>query len=62
MYKFITRVSAIFIYNLIMAVSILLIADHGLYHHQPPIDDHIAWAAPATEAEFIRRQGKINYD
>jgi hypothetical protein len=60
MYKFITTASAIFIYNLIMAVSILLIAAYWLYHHQPPIDDHIAWTAPASQAQFIRRQGKIN--
>ena len=43
-----------------MAVSILIIAAYELYHHQPVVDDHIAWAAPATQAEFIRRQGKIN--
>jgi hypothetical protein len=49
-------------YNSIMAVSILLIAAYGLYHHQPPIDDHIAWTAPASQAEFIRLQGKINYE
>jgi hypothetical protein len=45
-----------------MAVSILIIAAYGLYYHHPVVDDHIAWTAPATQAEFIRRQGKINYD
>jgi hypothetical protein len=49
-------------YNSIMAVSILIIADYWLYHHQPPIDDHIAWTAPASQAEFIRRQGKIYFN
>jgi hypothetical protein len=49
-------------YNFIMTVSILLIAAYELYHYQPPIDDHIAWTAPATKAEFIRLQSKINYD
>jgi hypothetical protein len=48
-------------YNSIMTVSILLLAAYGLYHHQPA-DDDIAWTAPASQAEFIRRQGKINYD
>jgi hypothetical protein len=62
MYKFITSLSAIFIYNLIMTVKVLFWAAYGLYHHQPPIDDHITWTAPASQAEFIRRQGKINYD
>ena len=47
-------------YNSIMIASILLLAAYGLYHHQP--DNHIAWTAPASQAEFIRRQGKINYD
>jgi hypothetical protein len=49
-------------HNSIMAVSILIIAAYGLYHYQLPIYDHIAWTAPATQAEFIRRQGNINYD
>ena len=62
MYKFITSVSAIFIYNLIMTVNVLFWAAYGLYHHQSPVDDHIAWTAPATQAKFIRRQGKINYE
>ena len=48
-------------YNSIMTVSILIVAAYGLYHHQP-VDDHIAWTAPASHAEFISRQGKINYD
>jgi hypothetical protein len=49
-------------YNSIMAVSILIIAAYELYHYQPPIDDHTAWTAPSTQAEFIRLQGKINYE
>ena len=47
-------------YNFIMTVSILLLAAYGLYHHQPV--DHIALTAPATQAEFIRRQGKIYFN
>jgi hypothetical protein len=47
-------------YNSIMTVSILFWAAYGLYHHQP--DNHIVWTAPASHAEFIRRQGKINYE
>ena len=47
-------------YNSIMIAAILLWSAYGLYHHQPV--DHIAWTAPASQAEFIRRQGKINYD
>jgi hypothetical protein len=62
MYKFIKSVSAIFIYNLIMTVTVLFWAAYGLYHHQPAVDDHITWTAPASQAEFIMRQGKINYD
>jgi hypothetical protein len=62
MYNSIMTASAIFIYNLIMTVTVLFWAAYGLYHHQPPIEDHIAWTAPATQAEFIRRQGKINYE
>jgi hypothetical protein len=49
-------------YNSIMIAAILLLAAYGLYHHQPPVDNHIAWTAPATQAEFIRRQGKINHE
>jgi hypothetical protein len=49
-------------YNSIMTAAILLLAAYGLYHHEPPIDDHITYTAPASQAEFIRRQGKINYD
>ena len=37
-------------YNSIMTASILLIAAYELYHYQPPIDDNIAWTAPATQA------------
>jgi hypothetical protein len=47
-------------YNSIMIAAILLLAAYGLYHHQT--DNHIAWTAPASHAEFIRRQGKISYD
>ena len=47
-------------YNFTLIVSILLTAAYGLYHHQTPLDDQIAWTAPASQAEFIRRQGKIN--
>ena len=47
-------------YNSIMTVSILLLTAYGLYHHQPV--DQIAWTAPASQAKFIRRKGKINYD
>ena len=25
-------------------------------------DDHVEWTKPASNAEFMRRQGKINYD
>jgi hypothetical protein len=49
-------------YNSIMTVSILIISAYGLYHHQPVVDDHIAWTAPASQTELIRRQGKINYE
>ena len=49
-------------YNSIMTVSILIWAAYGLYHHQPSVDNYIAWTAPASQAGFIRRQGKINYD
>jgi hypothetical protein len=48
--------------NFIMTVSILIIAAYELYHYQPVVDDHIAWTAPESQAEFIRRQGKINYE
>ena len=48
-------------YNFIMTVSILLLAAYGLYHHHP-VDNHIAWTAPASQDEFIRRPGKINYE
>ena len=47
-------------YNSIMIAEILLWASYGLYNHEP--DDHTAWTAPASQAEFIRRQGKINYE
>jgi hypothetical protein len=45
-----------------MIAAILLLAAYGLYHHQPAVSDHKAWTAPASQAEFIRRQGKINYE
>jgi hypothetical protein len=47
-------------YNSIMIASILFIAAYGLYHHQT--DNYIAWSAPASQAEFIRRQGKIYFN
>jgi hypothetical protein len=47
-------------YNSIIIAAILLLAAYGLYHHQPV--DQIAWTAPASQVEFIRRQGKINYE
>jgi hypothetical protein len=25
-------------------------------------DDHVEWTKPANNAEFMRRQGKINYE
>ena len=48
-------------YNFTLIVSIFIFAAYVLYH-QPVVGDHIAWTAPANQAEFIRRQGKIYFN
>jgi len=49
-------------YNLILTISILA-GGYSAYNNQTVIaDDHVYWAAPTDNAEFIRRQGKINYE
>ena len=49
-------------YNLILTIAIIY-GGYSAYNNQPIIvDDNVYWTAPATNAEFIRRQGKINYE
>jgi hypothetical protein len=49
-------------YNLILTIAILS-GGYSAHNNQPVIEDnHVYWTKPANNAEFMRRQGKINYD
>jgi len=49
-------------YNLILTI-VIIYAGYSAYNNQiVVVDDHVYWTKPENNAEFMRRQGKINYD
>jgi len=56
------KITSVKIYNLILTIAILTCGYSAYNNQQIIVDDHVYWTAQTTNAEFMRRQRKINYE